>query len=309
MAPSTVSTAFTEQYAANVYVLAQQKGSKMRAKVRNETVVAAKNRFFERLGEAEAQQITTRHGHTPLNEIPHSRRRLTPADYNTAELLDNQDELKMLIEPTSQYANAQAMALGRITDDIIIDAALGAVATGVAGGTSLDFEDDSISIDGDALGVATTLGTLAVVGAVADIDLEKMLLMMQIFNDADVDPDIPKYWMVSPKTISDMLNITELGSADYNTVKTLVQGKVDSFMGFNFFWSNRITKDAATETAYRSIAWAEDGLILGSAENIKSRITERDDKNYSVQVYSEMSCGAIRLDGDKVHECLNKVAV
>jgi len=308
MAPSTVSTAFTEQYAANVYVLSQQKGSKMRNKVRNETVVAAKNRFFERLGEAEAQEITTRHGNTPLNEIPHSRRRLTPADYNTAELLDNQDELKMLIQPTSSYANAQAMALGRITDDVIIAAALGSVSTGVAGGTSLDFEDDSISIDADALGSPTTLGTLAVVGTVADIDLEKILLMMQIFNDADVDPDIPKYWMVSPKTISDMLDITEVGSADYNTVKTLVQGKVDSFMGFNFFWSNRITKDAATETAYRSIAWAEDGLILGSAENIKSRITERDDKNYSVQVYSEMSCGAIRLDGDKVHECLNKVA-
>jgi len=25
-------------------------------------------------------------------------------------------------------------------------------------------------------------------------------------------------------------------------------------------------------------------------------------------VYSEMSVGALRLDGDKVHECLNKVA-
>ncbi len=96
MALSTVSTAFTEQYSALVYVLAQQKGSKLRGFVRNETVNNARNAYFERLGTASAQEITTRHGDTPLNEIPHSRRRLTPVDYNTATLLDNQDQLKML---------------------------------------------------------------------------------------------------------------------------------------------------------------------------------------------------------------------
>ena len=308
MAISTIPVSFTEQYSALVYILAQQKGSKMRGKVRNETVNGAKNAFFERLGTADAQLITTRHGDTPLNEIPHSRRRLTPADYNTATLLDNADQLKQLIDPRSPYANAQAMELGRTIDNVIIDAALGSVATGVAGGTSVAFKDDSISIDGDAGGVATTLGTAAAVGTIADIDLPKMLLMMQLFNDQDVDPDIPKYWMVSPKTIGDILDITEVGSADYNTVKALAAGKVDSFMGFNFFWSNRITIEAAAGTGYRSIAWAEDGIILGMAEDIKSRITERDDKNYAVQVYSEMSVGAIRLEGAKVHECINKVA-
>ena len=308
MAISTIPVSFTEQYSALVYILAQQKGSKMRGKVRNETVNGAKNAFFERLGTADAQLITTRHGDTPLNEIPHSRRRLTPADYNTATLLDNADQLKQLIDPRSPYANAQAMELGRTIDNVIIAAALGSVDTGVAGGTSVAFKDDSISIDGDAGGVATTLGTAAAVGTIADIDLPKMLLMMQLFNDQDVDPDIPKYWMVSPKTIGDILDITEVGSADYNTVKALAAGKVDSFMGFNFFWSNRITIEAAAGTGYRSIAWAEDGIILGMAEDIKSRITERDDKNYAVQVYSEMSVGAIRLEGAKVHECINKVA-
>jgi len=306
MALSSVTTAFTEQYQALVYVLCQQKGSKMRGRVRNETVVSAKNSFFERLGEADVQEITTRHGDTPLNEIPHTRRRLTPADYNTATLLDNADKLKMLIDPKSPYANAQAYALGRKADVIIRDAALGDVSTGVAGATSLAFEDDSISING--AGTATSLGTLAAVGSVADISLAKMLLMMQIFNEADCDPDIPKHWMVTPKSLMDMLDLTEVGSADYNTVKTLMRGDVDTFMGFSWFWSNQVSKDAATETGYRSLAWAQDGLIYGMAEDIKSRITERDDKNYSIQVYSEMSAGAIRLDGDKVHECLNKVA-
>ena len=47
-----------------------------------------------------------------------------------------------------------------------------------------------------------------------------MLTMMELFNNEDVDPDIMKHWMVSPKSISDMLDITEVGSADFNVVKT-----------------------------------------------------------------------------------------
>jgi len=303
---STVTTAFTEQYSALVYVLSQQKGSKIRNYVRNETIQNSRNAYFERLGVASAQEITTRHGDTPLNEIPHSRRRLTPADYNTATLLDNADQLKMLIDPRSPYANAQAMTLGRTIDDIIYDAALGTVATGQSGGTSVTFQADSRSMNGD--GTITALGTLATAETETIITLAKVLGMMEFFNTEDVDPDIAKYWLVSPQEIADLLDIEEVGSADYNTIKTIAQGKVDSFAGFKWIWSNRLDLDAAGSTCTRTLAWAEDGLILGTAEGITSRITERDDKNYSIQVYSEMSAGAIRLDGSKVHEALMLVA-
>lgn len=308
MAESTVDVAFTNQYSANVYQLCQQRGSKMRNRVRNETVTSAQYRYFDRLGEAEAQDITSRHGNTPLNEIAHTRRRLLPVDTNTATLMDKQDELKTLISPTSSYAQSQAMALGRKIDDRIITDVQGTVYSGVAGATSITFASDSYSINGDA--TATVLGTAATAagaGTVADISMNKMLLMMQIFNEADCDPDIPKHWMVAPKTMMDMLALTEPKSVDYNTVKVLMQGKIDTWMGFSWFWSNRVTKDSG-ETAYDSLAWAQDGIILGVSENITSRITERDDKNYTTQIYAEMSMGALRLDGDKVHECLNKVA-
>jgi hypothetical protein len=306
MALSTVTTAFTEQYSALVYMLSQQKGSKFRGLVRNETVNSARNAYFERLGLATAQEITTRHGDTPLNEIPHSRRRLTPADYNTATLLDNADQLKMLIDPKSPYANAQAMELGRIQDDIIIAAALGSVSTGQSGGTEIAFKDDSRSMNGD--GTITSLGTLASAGTETDITLAKILAMMNLFNEEDVDADISKNWAVSPREIQIMLDITEIGSADFNTVKALAAGKVDTFSGFNFFWTNRLPLDAASSTTTRTIAWAQDGLILGTAENITSKISERDDKNYSIQVYAEQSMGAIRLEGAKVHEALMDLA-
>ena len=306
MALSTVTQAFTEQYSALVYMLSQQKGSKFRNLVRNETVSNARNAYFERLGVATAQKITTRHGDTPLNEIPHSRRRLSPEDYNTATLLDHADQLKMLIDPKSPYANLQAMELGRIIDDVVIEAMLGAVSTGQSGGTSVAFEDDSRSMNGD--GTITALGTLASSGSETDITLAKILAMMNLFNEEDVDAEIPKIWAVSPREIQIMLDITEIGSADFNTVKALAAGKVETFAGFKFFWTNRLPLDAASEDTTRTIAWAQDGVILGTAENITSKISERDDKNYSIQVYSEQSIGAIRLEGAKVHEALMDLA-
>lgn len=306
MALSTVTTAFTEQYSALVYMLSQQKGSKFRNLVRNETLSSSRNAYFERLGTATAQEITTRHGDTPLNEIPHSRRRLTPADYNTATLLDNADQLKMLIDPKSPYAIAQAMELGRIIDDVIITAALGSVSTGQTGGTEVAFEDDSRSMNGD--GTITALGTLASSGTETDITLAKILAMMNLFNEEDVDSDIPKIWAVSPREIQVMLDIVEVGSADFNTVKALAAGKVDTFAGFKFFWTNRLPLDAASSDTTRTFAWAQDGLILGTAETITSKISERDDKNYSIQVYAEQSVGAIRLEGAKVHEALMDLA-
>ena len=305
--PSTIDVAFVNQYQAMLYVLSQQQKSKFASKVRNEQV-QGESKAFDRLGEAEVEEITTRHPDTPNNEQPHTRRWVVPSNYHTNSYIDKADQVRLIINPQNEYAQNQARALGRESDDLIIAAALGTAATGNTPTTStVTFQDEAVSINGD--GTVTTLGTLAAVtGSLADIGLAKILTMLRLFHDEDVDEDIPLYWAVSPKSVEDMLNVTEVGSIDYNTVKALAEGKMERFSGFNFFWTTRLTQDAATSTAYRSIAWAQDGIIWGSSYGVESRIDERTDKSYTVQVYSRMNGGAVRMDGDKVHECLNQVA-
>lgn len=304
--PSTIDTAYTKQYASGIYMLTQQKASKFRSRVRIGTGDGAKDCYFDRVGEAEVEDITTRHPTTPLNEIPHTRRKVSCTDAHTATLLDHADVLRIANNPQNDYQQAQAFAMGRKIDDRIITAALGTALAGETGSTSIAFKDESVSINGD--GTVTTLGTLAAVATVADIGLNKILTMLRIFGDEDVDPDMPKYWACTPKDVEDLLNITEIGSADYNTVKALAAGRMEQFAGFNFFQTTRLTKDAATSTAYRNIVWAQDGLLYYEAEGITTRIDERSDKSYSTQIYTRNSCGAVRMDGSKVHECLNQVA-
>jgi hypothetical protein len=131
---SQITTAFVEQYSANIQMLSQQMGSLLRDAVRNESVVG-KDAYFDQIGKVTAVLKTSRHSDTPQIDTPHSRRRVSLADYEFADLIDQQDKVRLLIDPTSSYAKAAAYAMGRAMDDVIIAAALGTANTGVSGGT------------------------------------------------------------------------------------------------------------------------------------------------------------------------------
>ena len=132
---SQITTAFVEQYSNNVQMLSQQKGSLLRGTVDVESIVG-NNAFFDQVGVATAQKRTSRHADTPQLDTPHSRRRVSLVDYEYADLIDNQDKVRTLIDPTSSYAMAAAYALGRAMDDEVISAISGTAFTGQTGSTS-----------------------------------------------------------------------------------------------------------------------------------------------------------------------------
>lgn len=100
-----ITNAFVEQYSSNVTMLSQQMGSKLRGAVDVESV-RGKNAFFDQIGATAAVARTTRHGDTPRVDTPHSRRRVSLADFEWADLIDDLDKVRMLNDPTSNYAKA-----------------------------------------------------------------------------------------------------------------------------------------------------------------------------------------------------------
>ena len=265
---SQITTAFVEQYSANIQMLSQQMGSLLRDAVRIESIVG-KDAYFDQIGKVTAQLKVSRHSDTPQIDTPHSRRRCSLADYEFADLIDQQDKVRLLIDPTSSYAKAAAYAMGRAMDDVIIAAALGTANTGVSGGTAVALPAANI----------TAVGT----GGANTMNIAKLALAKQKLDAGDVDPSIKRHIVVSPTEIQDLLNNTTVTSSDFNTVKALVQGEIDSFMGFKFHVSNRLTTNGAGNT--QCIAFAEDGLLLGIGKDVTARIDERSDKSYATQVY------------------------
>jgi len=279
-----ITTSFVEQYSSNVTMLSQQMGSKLRGSVDVETI-NGKNAFFDQVGVTAAQIRTSRHGDTPQIDTPHSRRRLSLADYEWADLVDDVDKVRMLIDPTSSYAKAAAAAMNRSIDDVIITAMNASASTGVAGGTSTALpstQKTATSDQSDGLTIA------------------KLLSAKKIMDDNDVDPSLKRYIVCGPQQISDLLGTTSVTSADFNTVRALSTGEVNSFLGFEFIMSTRLNKDATNTTDRLVFAYTEDAIKLGMGKDISAKISERADKSYSTQVYYCMSLGAVRMEEKKV---------
>ena len=283
---SQITTSFVEQYKNNVQLLSQSMGSKLRGAVDIESV-QANNAFFEQIGSTAAIKRTSRHGDTPQIDVPHARRRVSLEDYEWADLVDESDKVRMLIDPTSTYARAAAAAMGRSMDDVIIAALGGTASTGVSGATSTALpsaQKPFSSSQSDGMTVA------------------KLLEAKKLMDLADVDPSLKRYVVCSPTQISDLLNTTEVKSSDFNTVKALAQGTVNSFLGFEFIMSNRLSLDATNTDDRLCYAFTEDAIKLAVGKDVQAKISERADKSYSTQVYYCMSIGAVRMEEVKVVE-------
>lgn len=169
-----ITTAFSQQFSANVQLLSQQMGSILRGAVSEESVTGEKA-FFDQVGAAAAVKRTSRHQDTPMVETPHSRRMVTMDSYEWADLIDDADKVRMLIDPTSTYARAAAAAMGRAMDDAIIEAATGTAKTGKAGATSTSMLAAHQIANGSA---DLTLAKL--------IEAKKFLILLQLTRQSRV---------------------------------------------------------------------------------------------------------------------------
>lgn len=302
-----ITTAFNKQFNTNVFHLSQQQGSRLSNLVRNETQ-RGKEQFFDRVGPVEAVERTGRHQDTPQIDTPHSRRRVTLKDFIYADLVDDPDKIRMLIDPTSDIAKAAVWSLGRKKDDQIISSARGNAFGGEEGGTTVAMPNAQqlVATDGsDTAGV--------------NLNVKTLRLTKKKFDAADVDESIRRYFAITSSQLESLLEETETTSSDFNTVKALVRGEINEFLGFTFVRTERLVRPDSNitfapadgsvgagagtlvaSTARTTMAWAEDGLLLSTAQSMMTRISERPDKNHSTQVFAQLGIGSTRMEEEKV---------
>lgn len=279
---AAITEAMVKQFGANVEFLVQQKGSRLRSAVRVETGIVGEDAFFEQLAETAAVKKTTRNADTPLVKSDHRRRRVSMFDFEWADLVDKQDKLKLIIDPENAYAINAAWALGRAIDDEIILSFNASASTGKTGSTSTALPASQL-----------------VLPAAAGLTVDKLRQAKEILDSADVDPDEPRFIAVSPAQMTDLLETTEVTSSDFNTVRALVQGQLNTFLGFTFIVTNRLPANA-TADGRLNFAWAMNGMLLAIAQDMQTRIEQRADKSFANQVYLSLGIGTTRMQEEKV---------
>jgi hypothetical protein len=290
-----ITTAFVNDYKSTVELLLQQKGSKLRGAVTVGSYTGKGAKAVEQIGAVNARKRTTRHGDTPLIATPHAARWVFPTDYEWADLIDDQDKLRMIIDPSSAYAVNGAYALGRAIDDELIGAFFATAKVGENGTTDEAFDTTNHVVGVDVGGTASGLN-------IAKLRAAKKILVK---NEVDVEND-PLFIAITAEQHDDLLGETQAISLDYNTRPVLVDGKITSFMGFNFIpielGSSAFANASSTlsSTTRYCPCWAKSGMHLGIWNDITTKVSERADKSYSWQVYCKGTFGATRTQAGKV---------
>lgn len=283
-----IDTALVQTYKSNIEVKFQQQGSKLRPFCRVETQNAEFD-YYDRIGPTDAIEVTNRHADTPLVSTTHDRRRVALRDFDWADLIDKKDRIRMLADPQSPYTQNSVYALGRKMDDIIIEAATGTAYTGKTGSTTVTFPAaQEVAVDYVETGSTAN----------SNLTIAKLRRVRTILGlaEADMDGEVI-VGVIGPYQIQSLLRTTEVTNADYNTVKALVAGEIDTFMGIKFVRSNRLT---VASNIRDCLFWAKQGMLLAVGQDITVDVGPRRDKRNSVQIYVNASFGATRMWEEKV---------
>lgn len=239
---TTVPTSFIEQYEAEVKQVYQREGSLLRGAVRNRSQVNAERIYFPILGKGSATSKARHSDVTPMN-LEHTRVSADMEDFYAPEYIDELDQAKINWSLASEYARASGNALGRQTDQILIDAMDASTNT-----------TDPNTLDGSASGALT----LPVIAGIS-----------RIHNAADVPMDNMRYCVVNPETHAELLQLSEATSSDFTTTQLLMNarepamwmgyrwimhtGLPDGVKGFFFHMQSvghGISRDVTTEVNY-----------------------------------------------------------
>ena len=280
----TQNTVYAQAYSRNIMQLAQQKYSKLLNTIYIKPNVKGKNFFQDQIGEWSMEVKAGRNVQTPNNDPNMARRMGTMVDYHDNRLLDRGDELRMLSDPRSSYTIAAAQSLARKIDTVVATQAVGTAYYGETGSSSITLGTDAISGLSHIAGTAATLTFARVRQTKRILDLE----------DVEIED---RFFVVHPYALDQLLNVEQATSADYNSVKALIRGEIDTWMGFKWITSNRLPSSGTTTSCF---AFQRYGVCAALGSQPIVRTDERTDLSYSWQVYYELNIGAVRLEEARV---------
>lgn len=277
-----ITEAFVQQFADNFKHVAQQSTSRLESTVTIEPNIVGMSKSINRLGQRTATRRTQRHGDTPINDQPHSTRFVDLYDWEDGDMVDDQDKIRMLVDPTSDYVKAMVASLNRAKDDVII---------GSLGSTSRSTASQIILPTSQKIAVGGTGLTKA-----------KIIQAKTLFrtNEADEEAGEELYMLYSASAAAAILADTTLTSADYLSGQFLRDGSVrGKWMGFNWIPTERCPKSGATRFLY---AYAKSGVTLGKGADIMTDVGKDPGKGFNVRIYAKMAIGSVRVEEEKVVE-------
>lgn len=199
-------------------------------------------------------------------------------DWEAYDYVDKFDMKKINFSEVTELAEVAADCLGLRIDQIIIDKM----------SAGYDTTNMKVGTTNTALTVATLLDAT-----------EKL--------NANGVPESERYFAHSAKQLRDLLSTTEVTSADYNSVKSLVNGSVNSFLGLNFVLiANR--DEGGLPTAANDVigfVWHKRAMGFSKAQDLETSMEWVPEKR-AYLVGGDFSAGAVVIDDKGIVAVVSK---
>ena len=266
-----VTTAFVTLFESEVKQ-AYQAESVLRGTTRMRTGVAGNTVKFPKIGKGVATPRVPQTDVTPLN-VTYAQVTATMSDFIAAEYSDifhqshiNFDERRELVEVVSK-------SIARRMDQIIIDALNAASSPST---------------------VSTDIG-----GSTTNMNIEKLRAAAKALNLKNV-PSENRMLLMHASQLDALLGETETTSSDFATVKALVRGEIDTFMGFRFITIGDRDEGGVPKPSTRTcFAWHMDACGYAESMAQKTEVNYIPEKT-SFLVSSMFSAGAVAIDDEGI---------
>ena len=281
---------YTTQFDANWKHLVQQKNSRLKEYVTIDSI-QGKEKSYNQLDTASMVAISDRSVTTRISDQSMAKRWVRTTEYDTAKLVDEWDESKLgeVVLPTSPIVQAHGAAYARTCDSIIISAMQGDSYSGTTGTTAVSLPStQKVGVQYVETGTAANSG----------LTVAKLRRAKFILDANEVDEEEERIMVVSAKQLQDLLRTIEVTSSDYNTVRALVDGNINTFMGFKFRRTQLLPLTTTVRSCY---AYVKSGVVLAE-RGLKTYMDVRPDLSHSLQIRSVASLGAVRMEEKKVVE-------
>lgn len=267
-----VTTAFVDLFDSEVKQ-AYQAESLLRGTMRTRSGVAGNTVKFPTIGKGVATLRVPQTDVTPLN-VTYGQVTATMEDYIAAEFSDIFQQSHINFDERSELVQVVSKSIARRMDQIMID------ALNAATGTST---------------VATTVGP----GGNTDMNIEKLRATAKALNQKNV-PSEDRYLLMHATQLDSLLGEQEITSQDFAAVKALVQGEINTFMGFNILTMGDRDEGGIPKPSTRTcFAWHKDSMGYAESMSQKTEVNYVPEKT-SFLVSSMFSAGSVAIDGEGI---------
>ena len=270
----------------------QQEVSRLDKYVTVETGLTGKMAAFDQYGLLAFTEKTTRMQSTTPEDAPTIRRVIHPKIFTKAVGFDEFDAKRLanIDVPVSKTIESLRAAAGRCMDKVMIDAFLGTNFIGENGTNTANLPASQI-VAKDFVESGSAVSSNLTVGK-----LRKALTILQkneAWSDERRAYGDELVLACSSSQINALLQQQEVSSFDYNAVRALAEGRLDTFLGFRIIRTEQLPVDAS---GIRScIAWVKSRAQFGIWDDFKVKLSVRDDLDETLQIRAKFACGATRL--------------